>query len=481
MALPPTGLDVALHEALAESSLPEGPERWFDALRRAGVLTATGLENPDIVMRHIAEALAVDQQIPEALRHVLGGTGYEFDVVRAAWRFLNERAAELRAIPAWEYTGDMQNPHPSVDAAPPDHLARCRCCGYGLHGPFCTWCGTATDLQRQSTTELAPRYVSSHRLGALRGCGGFASVYTVVSSRQWFSPPPLCIKVGYGDDYAPADGPPPGWARATYQPTGIAESLLPFTSADIPAILSAEAAALRAWESDLFPQVHDAGIFEGSPYYVMDDLGKTTLRAATGPQTPLGSIVGHFTHLLENLMELQSRGLFRGHGDLKPENILVTTSGLRLIDPATRGCTPTGGRTLTVQCNPLGCEGEFADTSAIAIMLFEMATGEQPFAGYTSHLSFPPYPPWVSDTVERRGKVDAFLNLGRFDQYQDLPALHQCLEWIHDPPRYEDMHQALSDAAPEIWNTMVVSARYTEQAGRPTMRLQSATIRDMHL
>src|SRR5579884_2488155 len=48
--------DKAVSQEYARSALPEGPERVYDALRRARLLTQEGLEVPAIVQRCIAEA-----------------------------------------------------------------------------------------------------------------------------------------------------------------------------------------------------------------------------------------------------------------------------------------------------------------------------------------------------------------------------------------------------------------------------------------
>jgi len=96
-----------------------------------------------------------------------------------------------------------------------------------------------------------------------------------------------------------------------------------------------------------------------------------------------------FIHLLENFIEIGKTRAF-WHGDLKPENMIISRTSeliIRPIDPINAlpnknsSVLPLMG-IFTVSYNPKGYLKERADAFGLALVIFEIYTGDQPFKGY---------------------------------------------------------------------------------------------------
>jgi serine/threonine-protein kinase len=166
-----------------------------------------------------------------------------------------------------------------------------------------------------------------------------------------------------------------------------------------------EARALAQLSHPGIVAVLDSGVFEGTPYLVMELLGGETLadRIRRGP-LPLEAAIRVLEQLLRALAYVHDQGLV--HRDVKPGNIFLVTTAegqmeVRLLDfGLARFLSPEAGDRLVTRAGqvfgtpaymaPEQIAGQEADARvdvyASGIVLFEMLAGKPPFEGDTSEV-----------------------------------------------------------------------------------------------
>ena len=294
----------------------------------------------------------------------------------------------------------------------------------------------AAYLPRQNT----PRSIGSFRLLECLGRGAFGVVHRAVDLTGETGRDSLCIKTvpqNLGDVPrlpigADLTSQALGIERQTAQamtpgPHGLEETAVDAEFASQQ--LLAECTLLRGLESDLFPEVVASGIWDGEAFYAMELLTGRDLRThiTTGSAATLEAR-RLFRRLARELSALHERDGTFFHGDLKPENLIVTPTRLRLIDPALR--TPAFGVTMTTTLayNPFARTGPEADTTALAITLLELLTGENPFRGLRRPLAANAAP-----------DLDAYL-----PRASHSPLVPTLMRWILSPPSFGEFASALA-------------------------------------
>jgi predicted ATPase len=146
--------------------------------------------------------------------------------------------------------------------------------------------------------------------------------------------------------------------------------------------------------------IHDAGEHEGQPYIVMELVEGQTLRALAAQRLPVERLVHLFGQVARALGSAHAAGVV--HRDIKPENLMVRDDGyVKVLDFGLAHRLPTGlggeatgpGTDLgTVLGTPLYMSPEQArgealqgasDIFSLGIVLYELATGQHPFAADT--------------------------------------------------------------------------------------------------
>ena len=200
-------------------------------------------------------------------------------------------------------------------------------------------------------------------------------------------------------------------ARDTRLDRTVALKVLPSAFAgdgDLLARFEREARAVAALDHPNICGIYDVGSMDGTHYLVMPHLEGQTLAAALerGP-LPLAQALRIASEIADALDKAHRQGIV--HRDLKPGNIMLTRSGSKLLDfglaklrplpgavelSGVTRLTPVAPETVrgtilgTIQyMAPEQVEGRDADARgdiwAFGAVLYEMVTGERPFAGDT--------------------------------------------------------------------------------------------------
>ncbi len=156
--------------------------------------------------------------------------------------------------------------------------------------------------------------------------------------------------------------------------------------------------------------IHDSGVHEGRQFFVMELLEGDSLRALIGNKPlPLQQILEVGCQIADALEAAHEKGVV--HRDIKPANIFITTRGqAKLLDfgiasagsehataeddtRLVEGLTAPGTAIGSVSyMSPEQARGETLDRRtdlfSLGLVLYEMATGHQAFAGQTTAVVF---------------------------------------------------------------------------------------------
>ena len=138
--------------------------------------------------------------------------------------------------------------------------------------------------------------------------------------------------------------------------------------------------------------VHDVGLAEGSPYYVMDLVQGQPLSTALA-RAPLEQKLKVFSAVCEAVHHAHLKGVI--HRDLKPGNVLVTAEGQPVVlDFGIARLAESDGSVQTMSGAVMGTPAYMApeqalgktqeidvrtDVYALGVMLYELVTGKLPF------------------------------------------------------------------------------------------------------
>ncbi|MEO8702534.1 MAG: protein kinase [Kofleriaceae bacterium] len=211
--------------------------------------------------------------------------------------------------------------------------------------------------------------------------------------------------------------------------------------------------------------VVDFGVYEGSPYLVMDYVAGTTLRALIdlGPLPPLRAL-GLARQLANGLAHAHAQGIV--HRDIKPANVMITEEigtgeHVRILDFGLARLRGAVGRDATQSNVVVGTPNYMApeqtvgggtidartDVYAVGVVLFEMIAGERPFQAEDTlallgmHRAAP-----IPKLLDRtKGKVDLPEGLQAViekamakspdDRYQSAIELAEAIDRVSKPPR----------------------------------------------
>jgi serine/threonine protein kinase len=171
-----------------------------------------------------------------------------------------------------------------------------------------------------------------------------------------------------------------------------------------------EARAISALSDPHICALYDIGRADDIEYLVMEYIEGETLadRIARG-RLPLSHVLRYGVEIAQALQRAHRAGIT--HRDLKPGNVMITSSGVKLLDfglakLADPDRAPSNDSAAATQVNPITAEGVVVgtvvymspeqlegkavdhrtDIFALGCILYEMVTGQRPFAG-SSRLS----------------------------------------------------------------------------------------------
>ncbi len=163
-------------------------------------------------------------------------------------------------------------------------------------------------------------------------------------------------------------------------------------NADVRERFLTEARLLRKIESSRIVRVHDVGIADGRPYFVMDYVNGGTLAERIGTVEPQEAL-RLAAEAAYAVQALHDAGVV--HRDIKPSNLLVDISvepcrvlvadlgSAKLLADAS-GITVTTGSPAYMAPEQAGLSGGFdgrADVYALGIVAYELVAGRRPFDG----------------------------------------------------------------------------------------------------
>lgn len=150
---------------------------------------------------------------------------------------------------------------------------------------------------------------------------------------------------------------------------------------DTGALLEMQVKKLEAVQTPGMPRVHGSMFNEDMNYYFMDMVPGRTLRQLM-KEGPVATDV--LIAVAERLRALQSDSKFEHHGDIKPDNIMIDEEEVIILDPGFFGEMRTAGGAMwdMIVTTPSYYPSLHPDDDhALAIMLWEIATGTHPLLG----------------------------------------------------------------------------------------------------